>query len=124
MEIKKTDKGNDLCYESFYGTYFRSSYSSLIETMYNMNGKLTFDNTVTMEDVYKSLGLSNCAPPIASQMGWNDEFMYVEYETPAWIDFYISTKIAPTGEPCMVLNYTLGPISLPKWKEYVDRNLY
>lgn len=120
MDIKLTRNGNDLCYESYYGTYFRSSYSALLETMYNMNGRFTFDGRLDMDQVYKSLDL---APPDGSNgIGWDAEFFVVEYEKPSWIDFFVSTTVAPNGEPCITLNYVTEPIFLDKWDEFVEKN--
>lgn len=117
MDIRLTPNGNDLCYETYYGVYFRSSYAAILETMYNMNGKMVFQGEVTMNDVYKSLGLEltndkNC-------VGWNDDYCSFALEKPPWIDFYTSTGIAPNGEPCINLNYMYGPIFLGEWHDFM-----
>lgn len=120
MDIKLTQNGNDLCYESYYGTYFRSSYCALLETMYNMNGRLIFDGVLSMEQLYKSLELK--PPGGSSEIGWSDEFFAIEYEQPSWIDFYVSTSIAPNGEPCITLNYMTKPIHFENWDSFVSNH--
>ena len=122
MDIRLTPNGNDLCYETYYGTYFRSSYSALLETMYNMNGRMTFHGTVTMDDIYRSLCVEK--PKDANCVGWVDEFFSLFLEQPPWIDFYISTKIAPNGEPCLHLNYMHKPILLGEWETYSEKNFF
>lgn len=117
MDIKLTKNGTYLCYESYYGTYFRSSYCAILETMYNMNGKMVFDDMVSMRQIYESLELP--PPPGASSMGWNGEYFAIEYEQPPWIDFYVDTSIAPNGEPCITLNYVTKPINFDCWDSYV-----
>lgn len=122
MDIQLTINGDDLCYETYYGTYFRSSYSALLETMYNMNGHMAFDGVVTMADIYNSLCIEK--PKNASYWGWVDEYFSLFLEKPPWIDFDISTGIAPNGEPCLRLNYGNKPILLGEWETYAEKNLY
>lgn len=99
-EIVVTD-GYVLCYDSYYGRYFRSNVEELTKIVSELNLRLrdNIDNFVPLNDFYYEVGLR----PVAGgdDIGW--------YADDGDIDLKYDTILAPDKTPCLSVIYEISP---------------
>lgn len=93
-----TGKGDDLCYDSISGRYFRSSVESMRKAENDLNHELFNDTWVSLNRLYDFLGLEHIK--LGEELGWStDNLVQLAY----------STQLATDNTPCVVLNYVVDP---------------
>ena len=94
-----TSKGNTLCRDAISGRYFRSDSDKIKKIVNELNRQMIYQNYISLNDFYYELGLD----PVknGSALGWNLDSGLIE------LDF--STCLAENDEPCVVIDYLVGP---------------
>lgn len=94
-----TSKGNTLCRDAISGRYFRSDIDKIKKIVNELNRQMIYQNYISLNDFYYELGLD----PVknGSALGWNLDSGLIE------LDF--STCLAENDEPCVVIDYLVGP---------------
>lgn len=97
-EIYLTGSGDVLCFDAISGRYFRSDYEKIRKVQNDLNHQLLTEMWISLNDVYYELGLE----PVkyGTLMGWNVDEK---------IDFDFSTQFSENHQPCLVLDYEVGP---------------
>lgn len=94
-----TEKGNTLCYDVISGRYFRSAKDKLEKAENQMNRRLIQENYLSLNEFYYEVGLP-CVK-IGNELGWNIH--------DGEIDLVFSATLTDNGEPCLVMDYCVGP---------------
>lgn len=99
-EVIITNDGVTLCFDPISGRYFKSNIDRIKRAENELNKQMLQDITgyVSLNDFYDELGLDRTA--IGDDLGWNVEKL---------IDMSFSSQIADSGEPSIVLDYTVAP---------------
>lgn len=108
-DIISTENGVSLCFDPYSGRYFRSSYNELMRAQNDLNYILVAEQFVPLNTLYDLLGLEPLAEVTGEELGWSSVRGLVE--------FNLTAKPAPNGEPCLVLDFLVGP-------EYDFRHIY
>lgn len=98
-EIIITSAGNTLCYDSVSGRYFTSDIEKLKRIENELNKRLMSEMYISLNELYYELGLRNTKE--GNELGFNID--------DGLIDFTFSAQIADNGQPCIVLDYLVGP---------------
>lgn len=98
-QIIVTSKGNTLCKDAISGRYFRSDIDKLKKIVNELNKQMIHQNYISLNEFYYEVGLD----PVknGSLLGWNLDTGLIE------LDF--STCLAENDEPCVVIDYLIGP---------------
>lgn len=98
-EVILTERGNTLCYDAVSGRYFRSDIDKIKRAEIAMNQKLINEMYISLNEFYYELNLR----PIeaGNQLGWNIN--------DGTFDIHYSSQLTDDGEPCLVVNYHVGP---------------
>lgn len=88
--------GENLCYDSISGRYFKSSVEEIRQKINSFNHDLIYNMSSTLNELYYELGLE----PI----GMGNEVGYTPDEL-VEIDF--SSQLTADDKPCVVVNFTL-----------------
>lgn len=94
-----TSKGNTLCRDAISGRYFRSDIDKIKKIVNELNRQMIYQNYISLNDFYYELGLDSVKN--GSVLGWNLDSGLIE------LDF--STCLAENDEPCVVIDYLVGP---------------
>lgn len=96
--IITTGRGDDLCYDSWTGRYFRSGLEALKRAENLINHRLINGTWVSLNELYSAMGI----PPVKSgeDLGWVSDNL---------IELSFTSMIADTGEPCIVVDYLAEP---------------
>lgn len=97
--IIMTNTGNTLCYDQMSGRYFRSDIEKIKQTINEMNRYLLDEMWITMNELYDELGLERTG--FGSDMGFSVDN--------GLIDPKFSSTLTSTGEPCLVLDFSIHP---------------
>lgn len=100
--IIPSGNGDFLCYDSLSGRYFRSTVEKLRKIENDYNKRLLSEMYLSLNDLYSEMNLENIN--LGEDMGW-----VVDKEM---LEFNITTKVASTGEPCLVIGYRTVPIHI------------
>lgn len=98
-EIIITASGNTLCYDSVSGRYFTSDIEKLKRIENELNKRLMSEMYISLNELYYELGLRSTKE--GNELGFNID--------DGLIDFVFSAQIADNGQPCIVLDYLVGP---------------
>ena len=98
-----TQKGNTLCMEPASGQYFRSDIEQIKKTVNEINAQLNRDafGYISLNEVLDDLGLERTM--VGEELGWN-------VATTGIIDVDYHAKLAPNGDPCIVMEYRNPPV--------------
>ena len=99
--------GKTLCYDVRSREYFMSDYNTIKKVENDLNRRLRSEMFISLNDVYDEFGIVH-DDELGDDIGWN-----VDDE----LEFTISSKIAESNEPCLVVNYVIAP-------RYDFRNLH
>lgn len=109
VETKKivlTEKGDSLCYEPLSGRYFRSDVETIKRAINELNSRLLKEGYVSLNDFYYEVELEETK--LGNDLGWR-------YEN-SLIDIHFSAQVASSGEPCLVIDFTITPeYDFEKW---------
>ena len=98
-EIIITSQGNTLCYDSVSGRYFTSDIEKLKRIENELNKRLMNEMYIGLNELYYELGLKPTSQ--GNELGFNVD--------DGLIDFRFSAQLADNGQPCIVLDYLVGP---------------
>ena len=94
-----TSKGNTLCKDSISGRYFMSDLDTIRKIINETNRKMTFENYISLNEFYYSLGLDPVKE--GDNLGWNIVDGLIELD--------ISACVTKNDEPCIVVDYSIAP---------------
>jgi hypothetical protein len=98
-EVMVTGLGEQLCYDTFTGRYFKSDIETIRRAQNDINAGVINDMYASHNDFYRLIGL----PPTSygEEIGWNmDNMMNLEY----------SAHLAEDGRPCISIEYHATPV--------------
>lgn len=104
-QIIMTGYGDTLCWDSLSDRYFRSDLEKLRQIQNDLNYRLLSEMWIPLNEVYIELGLNEIR--LGYDLGWT-----VDHR----IDFVFDAMLTPKGEPCIRLDYEIGPISGTGWR--------
>lgn len=94
-----TGRGTTLCLDYHSGRYFNSDIETIKRAINELNRQMLIHECVSLNDFYDELNLSHTE--LGDELGWRMDGKLVD------IDF--SSQLTDSGEPCLVLNYTVAP---------------
>lgn len=97
-----TGKGDTLCYDSLSGRYFKGDIETIRRIQNDFNKDLLNEMYKPLNELYEELGLEGTE--LGRDMGWNTEY--------GLLDISFSAKLTKDGQPCIVLDYKVGPRKL------------
>ena len=94
--------GSTLFFDSFSGRYFKSDLETVNKALNEFNARLLREDYLNINDLFDDWGLE----PIkgGAWMGWMAEKGLVELR--------ISAKVATSGDPCLVIDYSIEPVHI------------
>lgn len=98
-EVVVTERGDTLCYDMLSGRYFKTDIEKLRKIENDLNRQMRDDIYITLNEFYYAIGLEPIK--IGDNIGWNIDKGY--------IDLKFSSQITENGQPCLVLDYQVGP---------------
>ena len=101
-EIIITEKGEVLCQDSLSGRYFKSSAEALRKIMNDANEQLNNERWLTLNELYDEMGLEHTE--LGNNMGWQTDY--------GMVDMFFTAKVTPDKQPCLVVEYRIGPKKL------------
>lgn len=97
-EVIITGKGDMLCFDVLSGRYFKNNIENLRKIQNDFNHNLISEMYVSLNELYYAIGLPGVK--VGDDLGWNVDTM---------IEFSFSSKLTEEGEPCLVVDYLVGP---------------
>lgn len=98
-EVYITGLGEQLCYDTFTGRYFKSDIETIRRAQNDINARVLNDMYASHNDFYHAIGLSGTK--YGDEVGWNtDNLMDIEF----------TSHLAEDGRPCLCLEYHSTPI--------------
>jgi len=97
--VVSTGKGSYLCYDTFSGRYFRTNIDDIGSAEIRFNRRLMQEGWLDINEFYDELGLDSI--DMGNEMGWIADHGVMEINS--------TTKIAASGEPCLVIDYYVSP---------------
>lgn len=98
-EVYFTNKGDTLCFDSVSGRYFKHDIEKLRKIENDLNKRLRDEMYISLNEFYYEIGLPSIK--IGDDIGWNIDRGY--------IDFNLSAQLTDTDQPCVVIDYLVGP---------------
>lgn len=98
QQVIITGGGDQLCFDTLSGRYFKSDIEKIRKVENKLNRELMVNMYVSLNELYYDLGLPNI--DLGDDEGWDVDHM---------INFTFSSKIAENDQPCLVINYLVGP---------------
>ena len=99
QQVIITGKGETLCYDSLSGRYFKNDVENIKRIQNEFNIRLLHDMYRPLNELYDDLGLEGTK--FGAELGWTTEY--------GLLDIVFSSKLATDGQPCLVLEYRMGP---------------
>ena len=93
-----TGGGDQLCYESLTGRYFRSDIEQVRRAENELNRRILTDMCATLNEFFELLGLESTA--LGEELGWNIENT---------VEVVYTSHLASDGHPCLALGYVRLP---------------
>jgi len=98
--IIMTGGGDDLCFDTYTGRYFRSDIEAIRRAENEINRQINVDMFVAHNEFYSLLGLADVA--VGEQVGWNINNT---------MDLSFTPHLNPdNGKPCLAINYARLPL--------------
>ena len=94
-----TSKGNTLCMDAVSGRYFRSDIDKIKKIVNELNRQMIQQNYISLNEFYYEIGLDSVKN--GNEVGWNINDGLIELS--------FSTCLAENDEPCVVIDYLVGP---------------
>lgn len=104
-QIIMTGYGSTLCWDALSDRYFRSDLEKLRQIQNDLNYRLLSEMWIPLNEVYIELGLNEIR--LGYDLGWTVDHL---------VDFVFDAMLTPNGEPCIRLDYAIGPISGAGWR--------
>ena len=98
-QITITGNGRTLCYDTMSGRYFKSDIEEIRRVINDLNRDLMSHMWLSLNDLYYALDLRGTK--LGEDLGWDlrDGLLEIRF----------STQLSEFGEPCIVMNYDIGP---------------
>lgn len=98
-QVHITGSGEQLCYDSLTGRYFKSDIETIRKAQNDVNSQIINDMYCSQNEFYALIGL----PPasVGEELGWTTSRM---------MDISFSTHLSDDGRPCLALNYIPSPV--------------
>lgn len=97
--VYMTGHGENLCYDSLSGRYFKSDIEKLRRIENHLNHILISEMWVSLNELYSEMGLGGIA--LGEDLGWSVDEL---------IEFIFTTKLSDTDEPCLVISHRVAPV--------------
>lgn len=98
-EIYITGMGEQLCYESLSGRYFKSDIETIRKAQNDINAEVFSNMYASHNEFYRSIGLEGNT--YGEEAGWNTEHT---------MELVFSTHLSEDGRPCLSIGYRNHPI--------------
>lgn len=98
-EVYVTGNGENLCYDSVSGRYFKSDIEKIRKAENYLNKQMRSFMYISLNEFYDEIGLPHIS--IGDDLGWNIDKAYIEIKYAA--------QIAENGQPCIVIDYLVAP---------------
>jgi hypothetical protein len=93
-----TGLGEQLCYDSFTGRYFKSDIETIRKAQNDINSKVINHMYASHNEFYALIGLS--ATGLGEEVGWTSDYQ---------MDIEFTSHLAENGVPCLCLEYRTEP---------------
>ena len=98
-EIYFTNKGDTLFLDALSGRYFKHDIQQLHKIENELNKRLRDEMYISLNEFYYEVGLPTIR--LGDDIGWNIDKGY--------IDFQLCAQLTEDEQPCVVLDYLVGP---------------
>lgn len=98
-EIIITNNGDTLCFDRISGRYFKSDIETLKKIENKLNRKMMDTTFISVNELYLEVGLSPVI--LGDELGWDIGRGLIEMR--------FSAQLTDNGEPCIVLDFDVGP---------------
>lgn len=97
--VEVTGTGNQLCFDTFTGRYFRSTATHIQKIVNDLNAEINNFGYVCLNDFYSGVGLRNVE--VGDMLGWGTESL---------IDVGYSSQLTEDNEPVLTITFNKRPI--------------
>ncbi len=97
--VEVTGTGNQLCFDTFTGRYFRSTATHIQKIVNDMNEEINHFGYVCLNDFYSGVGLRSTE--VGDMLGWGSEGL---------IDVGYSSQLTEDNEPVLAISFLRRPI--------------
>lgn len=105
-QIIMTGYGDTLCWDALSDRYFKSDLEKLRQIQNDLNYRLLSEMWISLNEVYIELGLNEIR--LGYDLGWS-----VDHP----VDFRFDAMLTPNGQPCIKIDYEIGPMSGTGWRD-------
>lgn len=98
--VEVTGTGNQLCFDTFTGRYFRSTAAHVQKIVNDLNEEINRFGYVCLNDFYSGVGLRNTE--VGEMLGWGTEGL---------IDVGYSSQLTEDNEPVLAITFIRRPIT-------------
>ncbi len=98
--VEVTGTGNQLCFDTFTGRYFRSTAAHVQKIVNDLNEEINRFGYVCLNDFYSGVGLRNTE--VGDMLGWGTEGL---------IDVGYSSQLTEDNEPVLAISFLRRPIT-------------
>lgn len=93
-----TGGGDQLCYESLTGRYFRSDIEKVRRAENEINRRVLTDMYASVNEFFELLGMDSTV--VGDELGWNIDCM---------VELIFTSHLASDGQPCLAIGYKYIP---------------
>lgn len=105
-QVIMTGYGSTLCWDTLSDRYFKSDLETLRRIQNDLNHRLLSEMWISLNELYEEIGLKDIK--LGYDLGWS-----VDHP----IDMRFDAVLTPSGEPCLCLDYEIGPVSGTGWRD-------
>jgi hypothetical protein len=98
-EIIITGSGEQLCYDSYTGRYFKSDIETIRHAQNTINAQVISDMCASQNEFYDLIGLSSAS--FGEEVGWTTDNL---------LEIIFSSHLSEDGRPCLSLDYRVNPV--------------
>lgn len=98
--VEVTGTGNQLCFDTFTGRYFRSTAAHVQKIVNDLNEEINRFGYVCLNDFYSGVGLRSTE--VGDMLGWGTEGL---------IDVGYSSQLTEDNEPVLAISFLRRPIT-------------
>lgn len=98
-EVHITGTGEQLCYDSFTGRYFKSDIETIRKAQNDINARIINEMYASHNDFYRLIGLSGTS--YGEEVGWRTDNL---------MDLEFTSHLAEDGRPCLCIEYHVSPV--------------
>lgn len=98
-QVIVTGGGDDLCYDTLSGRYFKSSVEKIKRAQNEVNSECLSSMYASQNDFYRKVGLD--AIVFGEELGWSFDNL---------MDIQFTTHLSSDDRPCLALEYRVAPI--------------